>query len=133
MPCLRLGATSGGDKVPFFRALFRPPPGPTPNPSESPTGTLSPSGTLIKKSFALLDASSSFIRKSTVPERRASEEFLKVLERPQVLSDSHQNDFQRKADKIITNVFFNKERKQKTEAVLKDKVAAFQKVKGDKR
>ena len=50
-----------------------------------------------------------------------------------MLSDSHQNDFQRKADKIITNVFFNKERKQKTEAVLKDKVAAFQKVKGDKR
>ena len=90
-------------------------------------------GTLSKKNFALLDAFSSLIGKSTLPEGRAGEEYLKVLERPQVLSDSHQNDFQRKADKIITNVFFNKERKQKTEAVLKDKVAAFQKVKGDKR
>ena len=79
-------------------------------------------GTLSKKNFALLDAFSSLIRKSTLPEGRASEEFLKVLERPQVLSDSHQNDFQRKADRIITNVFFNKARKQKTEAVLKEKV-----------
>ena len=50
-----------------------------------------------------------------------------------MLSDSHQNDFQRKTERIITNVFFNKERKQKTEAVLKDKVAAFKKVKMDKR
>ena len=79
-------------------------------------------GTLSKKNFALLDAFSSLIGKSTLPEGRAGEEYLKVLERPQVLRDSHQNDFQHRTERIITNVFFNKARKQKTEAVLKEKV-----------
>ena len=83
-------------------------------------------------SFALLDASSSLIRESNVSERRAGEELLNVLERPQVLCDVHQNSFQRKADRIITNIFFKNARKRKTETLLKDKVAALKKVKRDK-
>ena len=50
-----------------------------------------------------------------------------------MVCDAHQKVFQQKADRIITNVFFSNARKRKTEAVVKDKVAAFKKVKREKR
>lgn len=86
----------------------------------------------VAQSFANLDVSSKIIRKSTIPERKAGEEILKTLDRPQLFCDKHKIINSARLDRIITNIFFNNQRKRVTESVVKDRVASFKKIKRNK-
>lgn len=84
----------------------------------------------VALSFAYLDASSSIIRSSKVPSRKAGEEILKKLHfRPQLFCEDHRIENSARVDRVITNIFFNNQRKRLTESVVKDRVVAFKKIK----
>jgi hypothetical protein len=89
-------------------------------------------GEYVAQSFAHLDASSTLIRRSTVPEREAGEEILRTLGRPKLFCEAHEMFNSARVDRMITNVFFNNQRKRLTESVVKDRVVAFKKIKRDK-
>ena len=83
----------------------------------------------VAESFAHLDASSALIRKSGIPERLAGEEILKTLSRPSLFCKEHEKVHIVRVDRIISNVFFNNQRKRTTESVVIDRVVAFKRSK----
>ena len=90
-------------------------------------------GDYVAQSFAYLDASSSLIRQSKIPARRAAEEILSILQcRPRVFCKQHEVDNMSKADRIISNIFFNNQRKRVTDSDVKDGVETFKRNKRQK-
>ena len=87
----------------------------------------------VAQSFAYLDASSSLIRQSKIPARRAAEEILSILQcRPRVFCKQHEVNNMSKVDRIISNIFFNNQRKRVTDSDVKDGVETFKKNKRQK-
>ena len=87
----------------------------------------------VAQSFAYLDASSSLIRQSSIPARRAAEEILSILQcRKRVFCKQHEVDNMSKVDRIISNIFFNNLRNRVTDSDLKDGIVAFEKNKRQK-
>ena len=90
-------------------------------------------GDSVARGFALLDVSSSIIRKSKMSSRKAGlyilEEFLCE---GSLGCDIHHFAVSSLLKRIITNIFFNNHRKRSTDNVTKDNVAAFKKLKRDK-
>ena len=96
-------------------------------------GLLSPSHPLchfICSSFALLDVMNITIQKNQLPARLAAETALAIANFPHnFICDSHEDKIVKKINRIVSNIFFNNERKRKTAAVVKDKLQAFKKLK----
>ena len=87
----------------------------------------------VAQSFAYLDASWSLIRQSKIPARRAAEEILSILQcRLRAFCKQHEVDNMSKVDRIISNIFFNNQRKRVTDSDVKDGVETFKKNKRHK-
>ena len=87
----------------------------------------------VAKCFALLDACSVTIRKSALDSRKAGENVLKMVSKDLNFScPKHESVILNHAMRIITNVFFNNQRKRTTETVVDDRVAAFKRTKRSK-
>ena len=80
----------------------------------------------------ILNAASDLIRRSSIPKRKAAENLLGAMGRPQVLCLTHQMKYIKKIDRVLANIFFNNHRKRAPESVLIDKVAIFKKSKREK-
>ena len=82
----------------------------------------------VAMGFAILGA-----RKSDVPERKAGEhilhKFLSQDEYGGFTCPIHQSAMCTKTNRIITNVFFNNQRKRSTESVVTNRLAALKKPK----
>ena len=85
----------------------------------------------VAKSFAVLDAFNSIIRKSGIPVRKVGEhaldKFLPSSDFDVFSCPIHQHDLYAKVRRKVANVFFNNQRKRTTENVVSDKVAVFKK------
>ena len=87
----------------------------------------------VAKCFALLDACSPSIRMSPLDSRMAGENVLQMISKDEnFCCPKHDPVISRHAIRIITNVFFNNQRKRTTETVVDDRVAAFKKTKRTK-
>ena len=86
----------------------------------------------VAHSFAILNAVFDLIRRSSIPKRKAAENLLGAMDRPQVLCLTRQIKYIKKIDRVLANIFFNNQRKRASESVLKDKVATFKKRKREK-
>ena len=88
----------------------------------------------VATGFAVLDACSDAIRKSDLTSRLAGEYILKkvLLSNNGFTCASHEAIISCHAIRIISNVFFNNQRKRTTETVVNDRVAAFKKSKRTK-
>ena len=87
----------------------------------------------VASGFAILDACSDSIRRSLLPARKAGEHILrKFLIGEGFCCPVHEAAVCARAIRIITNVFFNNQRKRLTEVVVNDRVVAFKKSKRTK-
>ena len=87
----------------------------------------------VAQAFSILDESSSLIRRSKVPSRKAGKHILiRFLDDCNVACAQDQEAVLKNVISTVTNIFFNNQRKRKTETVVKDRVAAFKKCKCDK-
>lgn len=87
----------------------------------------------VSQAFAILDASSTAIRKSGVPARKAGIKILKqYLNSSFIVCDRHNDDFCNRLRKVICNCFFNNERKRVNDSIVKYNVAEFKRVKRQK-
>ena len=83
--------------------------------------------------FSILGGSLSLIRRSKVPSRKAGKRILmRCLDDCNVASAQHQEAVLENAINTVRNIFFNNQRKRKTERVVKDRSAASRKCKSDK-
>ena len=74
----------------------------------------------VAQSFAILNAASDLIRRSSIPKRKAAKNLLGAMDWPQVLCMTHQMKYIKKIDRVLANIFFNNRRKRVSESVLKD-------------
>ena len=87
----------------------------------------------VAHGFAILDASSDQMQKSTMPSRYAAESVLEEFLTDEVLlCEKHKDKFFQRMIRVLTNVFFNNKRKRSADSEVKDKVAAFKRNKRDK-
>ena len=90
-------------------------------------------GELVAKSFALLDACSSIIRRSKIPSRAAG---LAVLQRfinlPSIGCEKHRDTFYLHVRKSVCNCFFSAQCKRSNDTVKEDHVAALKRAKRQK-
>ena len=74
----------------------------------------------VAQSFAILNAASNLIRRSSIPKRKAAINLLGAMDRLQILCMTHQMKCIKKLDRMLANIFFNSRRKWVSESVLKD-------------
>lgn len=95
-----------------------------------PSKTLSE---LVSYGFALLDASSAVIRRSSLPSRKAGESLLnEYLNTSNLCCEKHEAVVSVRIIKIIVNCFFNNQRKRNNESVVNDRIVLFKKNKREK-
>ena len=87
----------------------------------------------VAHGFAILDECAKDMRNSTVPSRKAGENLLhRFLPANTLACDHHKNSIYSYTNRIITNVFFNNQRKRTTESVVNDRIKSFKKLKREK-
>ena len=92
-----------------------------------------PLSAAVSQAFAVLDASSSAVRKSNIPARKAGMKILaKYVNSDFIVCEKHTDDFSNRIMKVVCNCFFNNQRKRSNESVVKDRVAEFKRVKRQK-
>lgn len=85
-------------------------------------------GDFVASGFAVLDACRTIIRNSPLAARKAGEYILsRSLDYQGFCCETHETIVFDHAIRIISNVYFNNQRKRLTETVLKDQVVAFKK------
>ena len=90
---------------------------------------------VVAQGFALLDACSEIIRTSNLSSRKAGESILgSFLCEDEIMDcEQHNAKVSHLMSRIIINIFFNNQRKRTSESVVKDRVAAFKKLKRETR
>ena len=83
---------------------------------------------VVTRGFALLGANTDVIRRSKVPSRKDGHSVLKNFLNGVFLGyEAHESTFSSILYRCLTNILFNNQRKRTTNAMAKDRVAAFKK------
>ena len=92
-----------------------------------------PSKNVVSDAFAILDASSSVIRKCELPTRIAGITVLQqYLDTSSIVYEKHSANFSTRLMRIVCDCFFNSLRKRTNDSVVKDHVAEFKRNKRQK-